>query len=107
MGDVGMDGDRRMVTLSYSIGRSPFRDGSRETRIVSSRSRGHVRYMYCDPRTYFVNFMRMYVLDESPSDSRRYLFEGNMGRVFSRLYKNPCPKKKNEKIHKNIEIPES
>jgi len=45
MGDVEADGDRRMVTLSYSIGPSPFRDSSRGTRIVSSRSRGHVRYM--------------------------------------------------------------
>jgi len=39
-----VDGDRRMVTLSYSIGSSPFRDSSRGTRIVSSRSRGHVLY---------------------------------------------------------------
>jgi len=38
--------------------------------------------------------MRMYVLDESPSDLRRYLFRGKNG---ARLYEN-SPAKENEKI---------
>lgn len=41
--------------------------------------------------------MRMYVLDESPSDPRRYLFEGKMEQTFSRLYENSRAKG-NEKI---------
>jgi len=55
-GNAGTDRDRQTVTLSYSIGCSPgFRDGSRETRLVSSRSRGHVRCIrHCDPGTLVV-----------------------------------------------------
>lgn len=48
--------------LSYSIGPRPFWDDSHETRVVSSRSREHVRYMLLWPLgCIFASFMRTYL----------------------------------------------
>lgn len=89
--------DRRMVTLSYSIGRSSFRDGSRETRIVSSRSRGH-ELLYAIvtlERILRISCVCTYLTKDRPipvvTFSRR-----KIERVFSHLYKNLCPKKTNK-----------